>query len=121
LVYSWHLLTGGWQSSFVVDTQQRCYEFARLVEDPPLLADVLPQDAFDEDLQVFVCLKRQFSDGHIEFWNDVDNRLQLWLHKHTPCLCSLHVSHLSLSHPFIYMYSLPPVRNTDNCIQRWNV
>lgn len=41
-----------YQSSFNVDTQQRCYEFARLVADRTLLADVLPPDAFDEDLGV---------------------------------------------------------------------
>ena len=41
-----------YQSSFTVDTQQRCYEFARLVKDPSLMNDVLPRDAFDEDLGV---------------------------------------------------------------------
>ncbi len=53
-----------YQSSFTVDTQQRCYEFARLVADPQLLQDVLPADAFDEDLQVDK--KLRFLDGFVD-------------------------------------------------------
>ena len=41
-----------YESSFNVDTQQRSYEFARLVQTPTLMAQVLPRDAFDEDLSV---------------------------------------------------------------------
>ncbi len=52
-----------YQSSANVDTQQRSYEFSRLVSDPPLLRDVLPRDAFDEDLGVDP--KLGFLDGFV--------------------------------------------------------
>ena len=53
-----------YQSSCSTDIQQRCYEFRALALQPDIMADVLPVDAFDEDLEVD--LKLSFLDDYVE-------------------------------------------------------